>query len=184
MRNRITLLGLSVVGAMLVAAAGCNDNDKKKDAPSSTMKPAGATLYTRLGGESAIKVVVHDFVGRAAKDERVNFFRKGTGHEWKPGPGDVEHLEAQLVALIGQLTGGPQKYNGKAMKPLHAGMKITSAEFDAAAGDLIAALNAAGVKPADRDELVNIDASTKKDIVEAPYASHPPHTNQPAPGSC
>jgi truncated hemoglobin YjbI len=156
-------LSLALCLTCLVVVGGCKHDDKKPD-----NKPMTKSLYDRLGGEGAVKVVVHDFVGRAANDPKVNFFRKGTGKEWKPGPGDVEHLEAQLVALIGQLTGGPQKYNGKAMKPLHAGMKITSAEFDAAAQDLIAALNAAGVKPADRDELVGIVASTKKDIVEAP----------------
>jgi hemoglobin len=161
-------LSLSLCLTGLVFAAGCHHDDDKKTS-SETMKPmTKASLYDRLGGEKAIKIVVHDFVGRAASDPAVNFFRKDTGHEWKPGPGAVEHLEAQLVALIGQLTGGPQKYAGKDMKSLHAGMKIKSSEFDAAAKDLIAALNAAGVKPADRDELVGIVASTKKDIVEVP----------------
>jgi hemoglobin len=168
MSFRSLCLGLCVCGLIVVAAPGCHDKDHKKD---ENVKPMGTkSLYDRLGGEPAIKVVVHDFVARAASDPKVNFFRKGVegAKEWKPGPGDVDKLEAHLVALVGQLTGGPQVYKGKAMKPLHAGMKIKSSEFDAAAADLVAALDAAGVKRADRDELIGIVATTKKDIVEVP----------------
>jgi ABC-type proline/glycine betaine transport system substrate-binding protein len=45
-------------------------------------------------------------------------------------------------------------------------MKITAAEFDAAAGHLVAALKKFNVPQADIDELIGIIATTKKDIVE------------------
>ncbi|OYW24518.1 MAG: hypothetical protein B7Z55_01935 [Planctomycetales bacterium 12-60-4] len=130
--------------------------------------PTPPTLYERLGGAAAIKAVVDEFVGLAAADEKVNFFRKGTDKEWKPGEGDVDKLKMHLVNLIGQLTGGPEKYTGRDMKSSHAGMKITGAEFDALAADLIAALDKFKVPQAEKDELIKIVASTKADIVEVP----------------
>ena len=45
-------------------------------------------------------------------------------------------------------------------------MKITNAEFDALAGDLIATLKKFNVPQAEIDELIKIVASTRSDIVE------------------
>lgn len=124
------------------------------------------SLYERLGGEKAITAVVDDFVARTAKNEKVNFFRKGTDKEWKPTPAQVDQLKKHLVELIGSATGGPQKYTGRDMKSSHAGMKITEAEFNAMAGDLKATLDQFKVPAKEQDELFKIVGSTKGDIVE------------------
>src|SRR5215471_1072321 len=81
---------------------------------------AEKSLYDRLGGEKAISAVVDDFVARAAADPKVNFMRDG-----KVTNVDVPKLKQHLVNLVGQLTGGPQKYTGGSMKDVHKGMKIT-----------------------------------------------------------
>ncbi len=130
--------------------------------------PAPPTLYDRLGGEAAITAVIDEFVALAAADEKVNFFRVGTDKEWKPSDADVAKLKTHLINLVGQLTGGPQKYTGRDMKSSHAGMKITTAEFNALAGDLIAALDKFKVPQAEKDELIKIVASTAGDIIEVP----------------
>jgi len=124
------------------------------------------SLFERLGGETAIRVVVDDFVGRAAADEKVNFVRKGTDREWKPSPREVQVLKEHLVDLIGEVTGGPNVYTGRDMKSSHAGMKITCAQFDALAGDLKASLDHFQVPMKEQTELLTIVASTKGDIVE------------------
>ena len=124
------------------------------------------TLYDRLGGEGAIKAVVDDFVGRAAADPKVNFTRKGTSKEWKATPENVDRLKKMLVELVGMVTGGPQKYSGHNMKEAHAGMKITQAEFDAAAADLKATLDKFKVPAKEQNELLKIVGSTAPDIVE------------------
>lgn len=134
--------------------------------PAPPMDTKAASLYERLGGEAAIKAVVEDFVGRAAGNPKVNFFRKGTDKEWKPQAADVEMLKTRLVQLIGAVTGGPQKYEGKDMKSLHAGMKITSAEFGAIAGDLKATLDKFKVPAKEQAELMKIVGGTAADIVE------------------
>ncbi len=120
-------------------------------------------LWDRLGGEPAVKAVIHDFVGAAAGDQAVNFLRDG---KFKLDAKGVEQLEKYLVEMVSSATGGPLKYTGRDMKSSHAGMKITDAEFDALAGHLIAVLKKYKVPQAETDELVGIVASTRKDIVE------------------
>ncbi len=137
-------------------------------APSMPVASTGVSLYQRLGGAPAIKAVVDDFVARAATDPKVNFTRKGTPTEWPATPENVAHLKNGLVQLITQTTGGPGKYEGQAMKPLHAGMGITTAEFNAMAGDLKATLDKFRVPAKEQQELFAIIGSTKADIVEKP----------------
>ena len=132
--------------------------------PAPPMEKA-ASLYERLGGEAAVKAVVDDFVGRAAGNPKVNFTRKGI-KEWEASEANVAKLKTNLVNLIGALTGGPQKYTGKDMKSLHAGMKITTAEFGALAGDLKATLDKFKVPAKEQAELMSIVGSTQGDIVE------------------
>ncbi len=124
-----------------------------------TTKP----LWDRLGGEPAVKAVIHDFVAAAAPDPKVNFLRNGM---FKLDAAGVEVLERKLVELVSAVTGGPLKYTGRDMKSAHAGMKITDAEFDALAGHLVATLKKYKVPDAELNELVGIVASTRKDIVE------------------
>ncbi len=128
-----------------------------------TAGKAKKPLWDRLGGEPAVKAVVHDFVAAAATDKAVNFFRDG---KFKLDAKGVEQLEKYLVELVSATTGGPLKYTGRDMKSSHAGMKITDAEFDALAGLLIATLKKYKVPQAEADELVGIVAGTRKDIVE------------------
>ena len=124
------------------------------------------SLYERLGGDKAIEAVIDDFVPRAAANPKVNFTRKGTAAEWDPTPENVARLKKGLVDLIGMVTGGPQKYSGGDMKTVHAGMKISNAEFDALAGDLVATLKQFNVPQAEQQELLGIIAATREAIVE------------------
>ncbi|HEY1191117.1 MAG TPA: group 1 truncated hemoglobin [Gemmata sp.] len=136
----------------------------KKD-PKDPNDPTGTkkTLWDRLGGEAAVKAVVHDFVLAAAEDKKVDFTRGG---KYKLDAKGVEALEKSLVDMVSAATGGPRKYTGKSMKEAHKGMGITDAEFDALAGHLVATLKKFKVPQAEIDELVKIVASTRGDIVE------------------
>ena len=122
---------------------------------------AHRSLWSRLGGEPAVKKVVHDFVVRTANDPKVDFFRGG---KYKP---DVPKLEQLLVEFISSAAGGPLKYSGRDMKTVHEGMGITDAQFGAIAGDLIAVLKQYSVQQPEIDELVGAVAGTKGAIVEA-----------------
>ena len=159
----------------LVVALGCTKADDKAAATTDTTATAQApvdstatvqkTLYERLGGEPAIKAVIHSFVQKAATDPKVNFTRKGHPNVWKATPEHVATLETRLVEFVGSNTGGPQKYQGKDMPTAHKGMQITSAEFDALAADLSATLDEFKVPKAEKDELLAVVGSTKDSIV-------------------
>ena len=126
------------------------------------------SLYDRLGGEPAITAVCDDFIDRAAKNPKVNFFRKDVpGYpEWKPSPAELATFRKHLIQFVEVAAGGPQKYEGRSMKEVHKGQKITSAQFDAAAADLAASLDKFKVPAAEKNELLTAVAGTKKDIVE------------------
>lgn len=160
---RLILCAVLAFGATAFAA------DKKviKKTTTTTTTTGAKPLYERLGGETAIRAVVEDFVGRASTNPKVNFLRQGKVDANRFANLDVNQLKERLVEFLSKATGGPDKYAGRDMKTTHAGMKITEAEFGALAGDLAASLDKFNVPKKEKDELMAIAASTKKDIVEA-----------------
>jgi len=160
---KLAPLSLAVALTVLPLATGCNHD--KDDMSSSHKSMMSKSLYDRLGGEKAITAVVDDFVNRAAADPKVNFTRKGTDKEWAATPENVAKLKKHLTQFIAMAAGGPQKYEGRAMRPVHTGMKITDAEFNAAAADLAASLDKFNVPKKEKDELLGVVAGTKGDIV-------------------
>ena len=138
---------------------------------------ARTSLWARLGGEPAVKAVVHAFVLKAATDPNVDFTRNG---RYSLDAAGVAHLEELLVQQISSVSGGPMKYTGRDMKTSHAGMGITSAQFGAIAGDLIAVLKSYRVPQREIDELVGIIATTKGAIVEETGTAPPPPPVPPA----
>jgi hemoglobin len=119
----------------------------------------GRSLYDRLGGNAAISAVVDNFVGRVAKDGRVNSFF---------GKTDIPLFKKRLVEQIGSASGGPERYTGKEMRPVHEGMGIKDSQFDAVVEDLIGALTELKVPQKEQDELLALLGPMRKDIVEVP----------------
>lgn len=155
---------LVVLGAFsAIASSGCKSTSENEVA-----RPPEETksLYERLGGTSGITAVIEEFVTRAAADEKVNFFRKGTSREWKPSDAEVAWLKRLLVQFVSKHTGGPETYDGRDMKSVHHGMRITKAELDAIALDLKGALDKFKVGEKEQAELMQVVGSTEKDIVE------------------
>jgi hemoglobin len=122
------------------------------------------TLWDRLGGEQKVTKVVNDFVDLAVSDPRVNFSRDG---KFKLGPAQVAQLKSQLVKLASQVSGGPHKYEGRSMKEVHFGMRITDAEFDALVSDLRIVMSNLQVNPVDIALIVKAVELTRKDLVDA-----------------
>jgi len=130
---------------------------------SATMASAQAkdALYKSLGGKKAIVAVVDLFVGNVAADTKINSFFAADIKD----PAKLKKFKMNLVNQICEAAGGPCKYTGKSMKDAHAGMGITSGDFDALVGDLVAALDKGGVKPADKATLLSVLGPMKSDIV-------------------
>ena len=133
------------------------------------------TLYERLGGKNAIGAVVEDFVARCANDGRIN---------GKFAKSDIPRLKKMLIDQVCEATGGPCTYAGRDMKETHAGMGVTSGEFDALVQDLVASLDQFDVSKGDQNELLGLLGPMKSYIVEidSPETALPlPDSYQPAP---
>lgn len=115
-----------------------------------------SSLYERLGKKEAITAVANDFVNRVAVDSRIN---------GKFANANIPRLKALLVEQICEASGGPCTYTGRDMKTTHAGLAITSEQFDALVGDLVATLNKFKVPEREKNELLGALGPMKKDIV-------------------
>jgi hemoglobin len=118
------------------------------------------SLYDRVGGYNALAKVVDDFIGRLATDQRFSKFF--VGHSTDSLKRIRQHILDQFCAG----TGGPCIYTGRDMKTTHAGLKISEADWDAAAKHLVASLEKFNVPKQEKDEIVAFVMSLKNDIVE------------------
>jgi hemoglobin len=133
------------------------------------------TLYERLGGIEAITAVVGAFRDRVAGDDRINLKFART---------DLARLTKMLIDQVCEATGGPCRYNGRSMREAHAGMKVTSGEFNALVDDLVATLKQFKVPSTEQDELLAILGPLKSEIVEvdsSQVATPLPDQFEPAP---
>ena len=151
--NMVNRVSGWALGGLLLAAAACSYDGGMTQ--KSAMTP---TLYERLGGEGAITAVVEDFVGRVAADKRIN---------GKFALANIPRLKMLLVEQICAASGGPCTYTGRDMKTAHAGMGITSPQFDALVEDLVATLDKFKVPAHEKNELLSVLGPMKSDIVTA-----------------
>jgi len=121
--------------------------------------PPRAPLYDRLGGKDAISAVVDEFLQRLLGDARINARFAST---------DVKRLRTMLIDQICEGSGGPCRYTGRDMKSLHAGMRISDADFAALVEDLKGALDKFKVPAAEQNDLLAVLGPMKSDIVEGP----------------
>jgi len=151
-----------------------------RTAAGSTNKPAQATeklsLFERLGGETGVSNVVADFTPRVMNDPRVNWNRegikrggisihRGKSETWDPSPQNVALLSKHLTEFLALATGGPAHYTGGQLESVHANMRISNPEFDAAIGDLKASLDKLKIPNLEQKELLAIVESTRPQIV-------------------
>jgi hemoglobin len=129
----------------------CDDDDDKKV----------NTLYDRLGGIEAISLVVDKFLTNVASDNVINArFGAAVANESR-----LQLLRNNLIDQICEGTGGPCKYKGKTMAQAHTGMNISTMEFNALVGDLVAALNTYQVPEKEKADLLAILGPMQSDIV-------------------
>lgn len=152
------LASLAMILGLALTVSACNS----LGAPSAGTAATEKSLYDRLGGKTAITAVVDDFVGRVAADTRIN---------GKFANANIPRLKSMLVDQICQASGGPCTYTGRDMKSTHAGMGVSSSDFDALVGDLVATLNKFKVPEREKNELLGALGPMEGDIVEKPMAS-------------
>ena len=151
-----TLTGFGIGLFLTSTLMGCAST-KSEGAPA---RPT--LLYDRLGGLPAITLVVDEFMGNVAADERVNA---------RFAAADLTGLRQKLIDLVCQASGGPCVYKGLSMKAAHQGMNLRDQDFDAVASDLQAALNKFNVPAREQGELLAVIGSLRPQIVNNGAAS-------------
>lgn len=130
-----------------------------------TNTTAEKSLYERLGGVYSIATVVDDFIELMLVNETLNAnpaIDEARARVPKAG------LKYRVTELVCQVTGGPEKYNGKTMKDSHGHLNITEAEWQVMVEDFKSAMDKNNVPEKEQGELLAIVESTKGDIVLSP----------------
>jgi len=114
------------------------------------------SLYDRLGGKPAVTAVVDEFITRVVADDKIRdrFFNV-----------DADNLKKLLVEFVCVAAGGGCTYSGRDMAVSHDGMDLSQDEFDALAGDLVAALDKLEVPDKEKGELLAPIAALAPQIV-------------------
>jgi hemoglobin len=125
-------------------------------------QPAQKTLYERLGGLKGITLVVNDFIDRLVANKTLNKNPAlDAGRKNSPAP----YLKFEVSGLVCELSGGPCKYTGKAMKESHAHLNISEKEWEVMAAEFKRSLEKFKVPAAEQKELFEMVGKTKADIV-------------------
>lgn len=84
------------------------------------------------------------------------------------GSDSVKRIRQLIVDELCAATGGPCVYIGRDMKTAHAGLGIMGADWDAAVRHLVATLDKFNVPPKEKDDVLALVSTLKKDIVDEP----------------
>ena len=131
-----------------------------------TKKPS---LYERLGGIYAIAAVVDTFIDRIMVAPELNANPLvDEAHHRVPKAG----FKYLVTEMVGEATGGPQRYTGKTMAESHKHLNISPSEWVVFAGIFKGVLDEYKVPEAEQAELFAIVGTTRGDIVvENPVAA-------------
>ena len=116
-------------------------------------------LYQALGARPGLVTLMDDFMTRLLSDPRTGPFFKDTNQQ---------HIKAQLVDQICELSGGPCKLTGPDMKKVHAGVDIDKAAFNALVEVLQHSMDARGIAFSTQNRLLARLAPMHRDIVNVP----------------
>ena len=124
--------------------------------PPPVIAPPGS-LYERLGGTPKVSAFVNQTIDTVATNPKMNqSFDKV----------NVQHVKDMLIEQICSLTGGGCRYTGDNMHDVHAGHHISNAEFFDLVEVLRDAMRAQNVPLPARNELLEILAPMKRDVVK------------------
>lgn len=153
------LVIIAVISAQTISLQGCSDDNVTNNTGTTAQ-----SLYTRLGGSTAIDTVVAVFINNVAGDPQINFFfapvlADTTGVRYRL-------LRQNLVQQICMVSGGPCLYMGKDMRTAHGGMNITVAQFNSLVNDLVTAMNTLSVPQTEQNDLLALLGPLCGDIVD------------------
>jgi len=119
-------------------------------------RQAEKPLYDRLGGYDRI----HEFTREVV---RLHFENKALDRIMVGIDGDT--LAKRVADFAAAGTGGPQTYTGRSMPAAHEHLHLTDADFLAAGGDIVKAMQTMGYGEDEINEFVCILVSLKDQVV-------------------
>jgi hemoglobin len=115
------------------------------------------SLYSRLGGTPNVTAIFSDTIDRAARDPQMKDTFAGV---------NLGRVKGHLVEYICSRTGGGCLYTGDSMHDAHGGLGVTEAQFFELVTILRDSMRRHGVRLRERNELLQILAPVKRDVVE------------------
>jgi hemoglobin len=116
----------------------------------------GTSLYERLGGAKGV-AAISDAVVEAHKRNPIIHTRFLAS--------DATKLKSLVSQFFSMGSGGPPQYEGRDMRTTHRGMNLTERELVAAIDDILHVLEAQGIDPATRGEVLAIVYSLKDEVL-------------------
>jgi hemoglobin len=162
------ILAVFVMAMLSVATVGANDTPTVAEQigglqtmcadteQARAQRQADESLYIRLGGYDRI----YEFITEVVRLHNQNDSIKGMFTHV-----DSERLVKHVADFVAAGTGGPQSYTGRTMPATHANLKLTDADFLAAGGDIVKAMQTVGYGQDEIDEFVCILVSLKDQVV-------------------
>lgn len=117
---------------------------------------ADDATYRGLGGQQGVKGIVATLVTLIQADARIKESFADT---------DMKKLALRLEEQFCVLSGGPCVYKGDSMAEVHAGLKVTNAQFNALTEDLQIAMERHDVPSHVQNKLVAKLAPMQREIV-------------------
>lgn len=170
-------LKLMLIGSSLFAASALLVNCTKtvhdpgtNTTTTVTANPYSGSIFSNEGMYAGIDSLNTHFVANVIADNNINgifvaAFNGSANNEY--------NFVSSLYNFLVTATGGPNIYDGPSasqglgasMKAVHTGMHITTAQFDALAGDLANAIHTCKWTAADSTGLMTAAASLAPDII-------------------
>ena len=118
--------------------------------------------YEQVGGGPAVTAVVDHFYENVIADPQLTGYFDGV---------DLPRLKRHQVLLVSQVLGGPAQYDGRDLAAAHAGLGVTSDDFDRVVEHLVEAMEKFQVPPDIIGRVGTVLAGTEPDIVADQPAS-------------
>jgi hemoglobin len=131
------------------------------------------SLYDRLGGIYNIATVIDDLIDRVMVDPRLNANPRVDEAHHRVSAAGFKYL---VTEMVGEATGGPQKYSGRSMGDSHRHLMISYEEWQAFMDDFQQTLDKFQVPQPEQEELKAIVESTREAIVVSPLREGPETT--------
>jgi hemoglobin len=115
------------------------------------------TLYESLGSQAGVAAISEALIDRVASDPVLGRSFADT---------NLARVKKLLAEQICELSGGPCHYSGDSMRQVHAGHRISEAEFYRMVDTLRAILKERHVSVSATNALLRLLAPMKRDVVE------------------